>query len=81
MGTKKDGDSCYANAMETEPMMVLLARDPTAPPLTRQWAHMREADINNGHRPESDRAQVAEAYANADNMERWRFEHDGEWRK
>ena len=80
MGTKAAGDMCYANALPDEPMMVLLARDPEAPELTRRWARKREQDIVAGLRPMSDMAQVKEAYATADKMVRWRIENDGKWR-
>jgi hypothetical protein len=82
MGTKLQElrNGCFANAMDDEPMFVLLARDPNAPAQVREWADQREHDINAGRRPTTDRAQVAEARQCADNMERWREENDGAWR-
>jgi hypothetical protein len=40
MGTKRNPGQydCYAKAEPDEPMFVLLARDPTAPQLVRDWA-------------------------------------------
>lgn len=73
-------DGCFAKAMDDEPMFVLLARDPQAPALVRQWATRRRLDIGMGRRPSSDMAQVDEAERNADNMESWRLANDGAWR-
>ena len=44
-----------------EPLFVLLARDLAAPGQVRDWADHRELMIENGLKPESDRAMVAEA--------------------
>lgn len=71
----------YENALPDEPMFVLLARDPSAPDLVRQWAERRSWEIGQGERPESDRAMVKEAYDCAREMARWRIENDGKWRK
>jgi hypothetical protein len=81
MGTKNEGDRCYDAALDDEPMFVLLARDPSAPALVRQWAAIRRVDIEAGTRPESDRAQVEEAERLADRMKTWRVEADEAWRK
>lgn len=79
MGTKTHPGrfDCYANAKPDEPMFVLLARDPSAAILVRLWATMREAEIRQGRRPESDRLKVGEAYACATDMERWHDENRG----
>ena len=53
-------------------MFILLARDLSAPTIVRLWAETRRLAINTGHKPESDRAMVAEANACADAMETWR---------
>lgn len=58
---------CYENAGPDEPMFILLARDPDAPALVREWARIREA---RGYKAE----KVAEARACADSMETWRAE-------
>jgi hypothetical protein len=73
MGTKNQPAAfdCYANAEPDEPMFILLARDKYAPVLVEQWARMRSTDIDKGERPESDRAQVKEAFACAKAMEQW----------
>lgn len=83
MGTKNQPAEydCYANALPDEPMFILLARDPDAPKLVHVWADGREAAINAGVRPESDRAMVEEARRCADAMTVWRVQNDGRWRK
>lgn len=77
MGTKlKPAEfDCYANAAPDEPMFVLLARDLHAPYLVRQWAHHRSMQIDNGVKPDSDRAMVGEALRCAAEMEEWRRKH------
>lgn len=72
---------CFNAALEDEPMFVLLARDPSAPDLVRDWARKREANIQVGMRSDSDTPKVIEARQLADSMERWRVENDGAWRK
>lgn len=81
MGTKLEGDRCYDGAMPNEPMFVLLARDESAPKLVRQWAAIRQSLISAGLKPETDLAQVNEAFALADRMEAWRRDADEAWRK
>lgn len=81
MGNKIDGDMCYAAALPDEPMFVLLARDPFAPQLVRDWAHQRQVDINNGERPAEDEAKVHEALEQAGRMESWRVANNGKWRR
>ena len=82
MGTKHSPGNydCWANALDDEPMFVLLARDPHAPTLVRAWANGREQAIKDGTRPESDQKKVKEARECADEMQRWRSENDGKWR-
>lgn len=68
MGTKANPSKwdCYESAEPDEPMFILLARDPDAPTLVRQWARMRErADAAT---PE----KIEEARTCADDMEEWR---------
>jgi hypothetical protein len=83
MGTKNNPAAfdCYGNALPDEPMFVLLARDPNAPVLIRQWANKRRLDIQTGERPPTDIPMVQEALDCADAMERWRRENDGVWRQ
>jgi hypothetical protein len=73
-------DGCFARAMDDEPMLVLLARDVSAPKLARDWADQREADIHAGRKPASDMVQVQEVRELADRMEAWREANDGAWR-
>jgi hypothetical protein len=70
MGTKNNpGDyDCYEKAHPDEPMFVLLARDPLAPQLVRQWAAR-------AHGAGVMRIKVEEAQACAEAMERWLLEH------
>jgi hypothetical protein len=83
MGTKNNPGEfdCYNNALPDEPMFILLGRDPTAPLRVEEWAKAREHLINFGHRPESDRAMVAEARECAEAMRAWRAANDGKWRR
>lgn len=82
MGTKLQElrSGCFAAAMDDEPMFVLLARDPHAPAMVREWADARQRDINAGRKPASDMDKVMEARDTADRMEAWREENDGAWR-
>lgn len=73
-------NGCFAAAKHDEPIFVLLARDPSAPALVRDWAHRREIEINACRRPSSDMEKVKAARDTADQMEHWRVDHDGEWR-
>jgi hypothetical protein len=83
MGTKLQElrNGCFAAAMDDEPMLVLLARDVSAPPHARSWADQREADIAAGRKPASDMEKVHEVRRLADEMEAWRESNDGAWRK
>lgn len=82
MGTKNNPNpnDCYAKALPDEPMFVLLARDLTAPELVRDWAEIREVEVEDGIRPAEDRSLVTEARNVADAMEMWRADNDGKWR-
>lgn len=70
MGTKTEPGKfdCYASAQEDEPIFVLLARDPLAPKLVRQWAANRSAMTGLSDK-------VIEALRAADQMEEWRAEN------
>ena len=83
MGTKNNpGDfDCYSNALPDEPMFVLLARDPDAAEATRYWAGLRARRIDQGKAPSSDEPMVSEALRCVENMQTWRRENDGAWRK
>jgi hypothetical protein len=74
MGTKNSPGQfdCYAKAEPDEPMFVLLARDPAAPDLVESWANRRLAMINDGLKPESDKAMITEARQCAEAMRVWR---------
>lgn len=69
MGTKNNPGQydCYDQADPDEPMFVLLARDPDAPELVREWARKRSAK----HGPADPKAQ--EAFACADAMGKWKW--------
>lgn len=67
-------------ALDDEPIFVLLGRDPHAPDLARKWAMNRRNEINEGKRPQSDMAQVNEAFAIATEMEDWREDANERWR-
>lgn len=83
MGSKNEPGKfdCYANALPDEPMFILLARDRSSPVLVDEWAAIREIEIGEGRRPESDRAMVIEARECAEKMRKWRSANDGKWRE
>lgn len=83
MGTKSNPGKhdCYNNALPDEPMFVLLGRDPDAPRLIREWVEERRNMISAKQRPIADLNMCAEASQLADDMEKWRRENDGKWRK
>ena len=83
MGTKQNPGKldCYTNAMEDEPMFVLLARDPDFYRLVQEWALRRKRDIDCGDRPESDNELVKEAYDIAQAGAKWRRDNLGKWRR
>lgn len=83
MATKQNPgpSNCYDAALPDEPMFTLLARDPSAPHVVRQWAYERERAIARGEKSESDAVKVIEARAVADAMQKWRAENDGTWRR
>lgn len=74
MGTKNNPGSydCYAAAEPDEPMFVLLARDPMAPQLVRNWAMIRAQQVEQGIKPAEDMAKANEAKLCAAQMEQWR---------
>lgn len=82
MGTRRSPGSydCYSRALPDEPMFTLLARDPRAPQLLREWADLRRADIIKGERSEDDLRMCQEADECADQMEEWRKLNEGIWR-
>lgn len=82
MGTLKQEleYGCLSRAMDDEPLFVLMARDAAAPTHIRVWAQVREQQIKDGEKPETDLALVQEALECADKMEAWRREKDGAWR-
>ena len=80
MGTKNNpGDfDCYTAAEPDEPMFVLLARDPLAPELIRNWAYQRTTKLTEGGRKIltlKQAAKIHEALQCADNMDAWRKEN------
>lgn len=82
MGTKltEIRNGCFHAALDDEPMFVLLGRDQSAPALIRDWADIREHEIERGVRPASDYEKIRDARETADNMEKWRHANDGAWR-
>lgn len=74
MGSKNEPGKfdCYANAEPDEPMFILLARDPDAADVVREWAERRMERIENGTKPPSDRSMVEEAFECAEKMDAWR---------
>lgn len=82
MGTKANPAKydCYSNALMDEPMFVLLARDPNAPLLIKEWAMHRRHEIESGLCPPGDAAMVREAYECAEAMRVWRQTNLGKWR-
>jgi hypothetical protein len=72
-------DGCFARALPNEPMSILLARDEHAPDTLRKWADLRARRWIETQDPE-DEASAAQAIMDADEFERWRSDHDGEWR-
>ena len=77
MGTKRNPGrhDYYDAARPDEPMFVLLARDPSAPLLVRQWAEMRPTARPDKRGDPREAAKIAEALALAEQMERWRDEN------
>lgn len=63
---------CYAKALPDEPIFVLLARDPHAPDLVKEWARVRHAAIVAQVRPTEDVVLVGEARECARDMMAWR---------
>lgn len=73
-------NGCLAKALSDEPFFVLLARDLIAPTVIRAWAD-RRAQLGVVGDRRQDAEQLQEALETADAMEKWREEHDGEWRR
>lgn len=82
MGSKNNPGrfDCYGNALQDEPMFILLGRDPSAPRRVEGWADERADAIAMGFRPQSDMAMVEEARQCAAEMRRWRAANNGAWR-
>ena len=76
MGTKENPGKfdCYDAAEDNEPMFVLLARDPLAPVLVRQWANNRVITSTG----DADNAKACEAMECAEAMEQWKYNKDNE---
>lgn len=76
MGTKNDPGKfdCYSRAEPDEPMFVLLARDPIAPRLVREWAAQRV--FTTGTTPLQYGEKEREALQTAEAMDRWREERE-----
>lgn len=72
-------NGCFARALPHEPMFILLARDQAAPEVIRHWAAQRQLMVLDGDLA-SHSEQIVDAMDSADTFERWRAEHDGEWR-
>ena len=85
---------CFRAALPDEPMFILLARDSTAPDKVRQWADDRRKKLvrerlqfgdlvphDADARYREDMAKCRDADFIADDMESWRAENDGIWRK
>lgn len=98
MGSKNNPGKydCYANALPDEPMMVLLGRDPLAPPLTQIWAMIRAGNMDEARKtfseliasPQSavyvlrpEPDKAIEASDCALSMMEWRKANNGAWRK
>ena len=62
---------CYTLAHPDEPIFTLLGRDKDAAVVVKMWAFLRLQQIELGLRPQSDRAQVTEAFMCATEMEIW----------
>ncbi len=81
MGTKNNPGKydCYAKAEPDEPMFTLLARDPLAASSVRAWAINLQNQVDMKILPEEDaaknREKVQEAYACANEMEKWRADY------
>ena len=71
MGTKSEPGrfDCYGKAEPDEPIFTLLARDPAAPRLIRDWVRYHQDAKTDG-------AKLLEALAVADDMDRYRMERD-----
>ncbi len=74
MGTKARPGThdCYAKASPDEPLFTLLARDPAAADLVREWAERRAALAQTTNRLTEEGPKIAEALAVARAMDAWR---------
>lgn len=72
MGTKNQPGEfdCYSNADDDEPMFILLARDPIASTLVRDWAGARVRTGRN--KTEGENRKIREALQCADAMDEYR---------
>lgn len=77
----KDQHHLFVRGLPDEPSFLLLGRDRSAPDMVRQWAYEREREIATGNKPTTDNNQVANARQIAQEMEKWRRENEGVWRK
>lgn len=68
----KQPTSCLNHSRSDEPLFVLCARDPAAPPMVREWAR-RYVRAKGGKRwlTAKQRAKVEEAFKIADEMDAW----------
>jgi hypothetical protein len=82
MGTKQNPGKfdCHANALPDEPMFILLARDPSAPGLVKEWGAIRADAVYDSSRPKTDLTMVVDADDCAEAMKQWRIANDGRWR-
>ncbi len=79
MGTKNNPGAfdAYEKAEPDEPMFTLLARDPLAPDIVRQWADAYGARCGIDP-PAKQNQKINEAYQCADAMEKWLRENPRE---
>jgi hypothetical protein len=74
-----EDDPCLVKREEGEPMFVLLARDSTAPAVMEKWCALRDREIQQGTRPNSDE-EVEHVFAVRQKIiefRRWRRVHRG----
>ncbi len=64
------GEGCLARSQDGEPLFILCGRDRLAADKVRSWA----ADLALHGGP---KYKIADAYALADDMDRWREQHGG----
>lgn len=74
-----EDDSCILKREEGEPMFVLLARDSAAPQVMERWCEIREGEMKQGIRPDSDE-EAEHLFAVRQKViefRRWRRAHRG----